>query len=110
MPFNLAEDIERWPDRPVLVKSGDGSARVQANSGTACLFESELFTGRLLIFIAGLPTTPPGFFEGQKRRTHLIIQVWPQSFLASRASLLTYERATVLYSPGLHLSIHDINH
>ena len=87
MPFSLVEGIERWPDRPVLVKSGDGSARVQANSGTACLFETELFTGRMLIFIAGLPTAPAGLFEGQKRRTHLIIQVWPELCMASRAFL-----------------------
>ena len=79
MPFSLAEDVEQWPDRPVLVKSRDGSARVQANSGTACLFETELFTGRMLIFVAGLPTAPAGLFLGQKRRTHLIIQVWARA-------------------------------
>lgn len=75
MPLSVTQDVACWPDRPLLIQTGVGSSRVQANTCTACLFNTELFSGRMLLFVAGLPTSPNGLFQEQKRRTHLVIQV-----------------------------------
>lgn len=37
-------------------------------------FETDLFKGCVVIWAVGLPSTPPGLFRGQKRKTSITIQ------------------------------------
>ena len=70
------EDYVASPDRPVLIHQADcATASVRANTGVPVPFQSELFSGQVLIYIAGLPSTPASLFKHQRRRTHLVIQV-----------------------------------
>ena len=64
------------PDRPVLIHQADcATASVRANTSVPVPFQFELFSGQVLIYIAGLPSTPASLFKHQRRRTHLVIQV-----------------------------------
>lgn len=44
------------------------------NTGEPFNFESSLFEGRALLYVAGLESTPKDLFQGKKRKTHLIVQ------------------------------------
>ena len=37
-------------------------------------FETDLFVGRALVLVRGLPSTPAGPFDGRKRRSWMIVQ------------------------------------
>ncbi len=39
------------------------------------MFESEGFVGKAAIWIRNLPSSPPGLFEGQRRKSRIVMQV-----------------------------------
>ena len=52
----------------------EGLQPFPANQGTPLAFETDLFVGNMSFLVAGLPTSPPNLFAGQKRLSHLVIQ------------------------------------
>ncbi|CAD7702563.1 unnamed protein product [Ostreobium quekettii] len=80
-----AADYENWPDRPCLFAlntsySGQRATRgadpdkIRVNTGEPFHFESNLFKGQAVMWVAGLDSTPKGLFQGQRRVTHLAVQ------------------------------------
>lgn len=78
------EEFTRSPDRPVIVKftpfdyqrtlkSLDPNC-LPINNGSTIPFETPHFKGEAVLWIKGLPTSPPGLFKGQKRKTLITIQ------------------------------------
>ena len=51
------------------------SQPIHINSGAPHAFETDAFTGRVALWIAGLPDSPADLFSGKKRRSYLVIQV-----------------------------------
>ena len=42
--------------------------------GTPIEFESDLFVGRVAMWVKGLPTAAPDLFKGKRRRTRITVQ------------------------------------
>ncbi len=72
-----------------LSPADDPSACIPINGSVPHTIETEAFKGRMLLWVAGLPSSPPGLFAGQKRRSHLVIQVLSLQH-ASSASFLSH--------------------
>lgn len=61
-------DFDSWPDAPCLLFAHpclihDGERRVRINVHTPFTFETDLFKGEALLFIDGLPSSPPDLFK-----------------------------------------------
>ncbi|KAK3243686.1 hypothetical protein CYMTET_46674 [Cymbomonas tetramitiformis] len=52
---------------------GDREA-LQLNDGIPIPFETDVFKGKFVAYVAGLENSPAHIFEGKKRKTHLIFQ------------------------------------
>ncbi|KAK9804498.1 hypothetical protein WJX73_010880 [Symbiochloris irregularis] len=68
---------QQWPDKPMIIKSAMPATHLmteRVNTGPAMPISTDLFTGTAKLWVAGLTTTPPGIFEGHKRRTMLVVQ------------------------------------
>lgn len=73
-----------WHDAPVLVTvhpavpgkclDADGLGRVQVNTGRPIRISSPSFEGQAVIYIKGLPSSPPNLFEGSKRKSMIAVQ------------------------------------
>ena len=50
-------------------------ASIGINSNVPSAFESAAFKGHMLLYVSGLPSSPPELFKGRKRRSHLVIKV-----------------------------------
>ena len=67
---------ERAAPEPLVVRpANDSCASIPINTGTPFPFETDAFKGQIWLWVAGLPSSPPGLFSGLKRRTHLVVQV-----------------------------------
>ncbi|KAL3134569.1 hypothetical protein ABBQ38_006409 [Trebouxia sp. C0009 RCD-2024] len=69
--------VEDWPDRPVLMQSALSSqpARTERiNTSVPMCCESDMFEGHSKFWAAGLSSTPDHRFQGQKRKTWLVVQ------------------------------------
>ena len=42
--------------------------------GTPFEFESDMFAGRVMMWVKGLPTAPRDLFKGKRRRTRITVQ------------------------------------
>lgn len=82
----LVEDYINSPDRPLLVwwrprllaqggTRGNVPRQLRCNVVEPFRFESELFEGRAVLWVKGLPSSPPDLFRSLKRTSCLIIQV-----------------------------------
>ena len=70
--------IEDWPDRPILMQAALSSQPAsihRINTSVPIHFESDLFEGHAVLWAADLPSTPDHMFQGQKRKTSLVVQV-----------------------------------
>eukprot|EP00891_Asterochloris_glomerata_P002197 jgi/Astpho2/2197/Aster-03187 len=84
-PPPTPEDFSSWPDAPCLyrLRQVDGARlldpeldpnKLESNTGEPIHFESDLFSGCAVLWTKGLPTTPEGLFQGQKRKSAITIQ------------------------------------
>lgn len=82
----VLEEYINSPDRPLLVRWRprlDAQAgprdhvprQLRCNVAAPFRFESELFEGRAVFWVKGLPSSPPDLFQGYKRTSCLVIQV-----------------------------------
>ena len=80
MPSGLEADEESplrlWDTSSDADKDDTGSkAGVCINSDVPHMVESAYFSGHVLFYVEGLPSSPARLFKGHKRRSHLIVKV-----------------------------------
>ncbi len=78
------QDFAGWPDAPVLLRmkplpyqvclQGGDPARLPLNGGQKIHFETDLFKGCCVMYVAGLHTSPAGLFAGKRRKTRITVQ------------------------------------
>ena len=59
------------PESDALLSSDASALRLQ---GAPIDFETDLFTGRVAMWVKGLPTAAPDLFQGKRRRTRITVQ------------------------------------
>ena len=75
---NPVSAVENWPDKPLLIQSAlaEEPARVdRVNSSLPIPINTDVFEGCAIFWAAGLASTPEHMFQGQKRKTSLVVQV-----------------------------------
>ena len=87
----------------------DSKAGICINSDVPHLVESAYFSGHLLFYVEGLPSSPARLFKGHKRRSHLIVKVPHRLSLKADHTCAAHmpSRHTLhlsIYSQGLHAS------
>ena len=80
MPSGLEADEESllrlWDTSSGTDKDdADSKAGICINSDVPHMVESAYFSGHLLFYVEGLPSSPARLFKGHKRRSHLIVKV-----------------------------------
>lgn len=88
MPSSV-DDLRLWGEGPLLLRPGRGhdspagpdlpegpssSAPPRVNAQKPFHFATRGFEGRAVLWVAGLPSSPPEAFEGRKRRTMMVVQ------------------------------------
>ncbi len=75
---NSMSDVENWPDKPLLMQSsldGQPAGVDRVNSSLPIPMNTDVFQGSAMFWAAGLASTPEHMFQGQKRKTSLVVQV-----------------------------------
>ena len=70
--------VKNLPDKPLLMQSAlaEEPARVdRVNSSLPLPINNDVFEGWAIFWAAGLASTPEHMFQGQKRKTSLVVQV-----------------------------------
>lgn len=82
-PPPAQSEFEGWQDAPLLLRPralpqqivyGLDQGRIAVNTGRPIEFETDLFKGQAVIYVAGLASAPQGLFAGQRRRTAITVQ------------------------------------
>ena len=82
-PLPRDKRLRAAAERSLVPQSAPGALRQRLVSASACgrgarrrriEFETDMFVGCVVIWVAGLPSAPPGLFKGQRRRTSIAVQ------------------------------------
>jgi len=79
------QEIKDSPDCPLLLRlkpdlpyqrttDSSNPRSIPINRSGSFAFETELFEGRAMLWVAGLPSSPAGLFKGRQRKTSLVVQ------------------------------------
>ena len=114
MPRGLVADEESplrlWdPSSATDEDDTDSKAGICINSEVPHMVESAYFSGHVLFYVEGLPSSPARLFKGHKRRSHLIVKVPHRPLLKLHRTCAAHmpSRHTLhlsRYSQGLHAS------